>query len=331
MRKYRLPSLSAPKGSTLSQILTDDESVKPMVVRQLYSNGWVTENFVNEVMKQYDAEMAGSNQARSDLQLILGTIGLTLIVAGVVAKNVAVVATVLTGVYSVLGATATAISYLVPYGTIVAGAIVIVAGAIIGISGAIKRKKQKERDKKVAEIGFTTLKDAVKLNDLLLDVENALNQIDSGITIYQFNENVNQQVIIKFDNQLFTITATDMNTTEDFDWKLEVESQDGKTIRQYSSTPNPIVNLFDLENDSMYRWFSSYSGESTVYLYNPSLNLELQEQSNPGKGQEALKNVKQYLPGYYILVSKGDIKKNAHDLQNKLIAILGEKGYAELE
>lgn len=289
-KRLGLPSVTYPETSNLGTLLTQNNGeLLKYIVAKLYHNGYIDDEFIKLVQEQTPP---GSGDAAL---LIVGAIGFT---AGVI------------------GAMAGATALIFPIGTIIVGAALL--GCAIYSSTKRNNENYNKRQSAIKIVNGSTEDGMRQLNLLLDDVQTALKNLQTGLTIFTIKEDKEQQVALNLGGETVIINFKNRYTDgSKVSWYSKVEDMNGDPIDLYNDWC-PVSDIFTLNKiDNL--WFQKNGFE--VYLVNPSLSSSL----NPTDEQQ--ENVKPILTGYSIWVSDGDIKVQLGRIEKAIDDVLLTRGY----
>lgn len=313
LSQYALPNITAPKGATLGQLMADNQDLEVLIVRQLDSAGYISDNFKKEIQDNITRE--GGKAV--GISVAISVVGGIMIAAGVIKLTVATTATISIA-STVMTATITGGASAGPVGLIIAGAAIVIAGLCFGIAKIIQAEKQKTKYRQ----GFDKLKDVEKLEKILTTARNTMRKVDSGVTLYEFAFNEEQQCLIKLGTEIYCVETVRNNTSND-EWIFKVTGINCKLIH-YNPNPMVITDLSCIDNN-MSAWFTNKEGDYIAYLYNPSLNDDINDTD------EKIQNVRKNLTSYYVLVSNGSAEENMSYFYRKLQTTLVEEGFTDVK
>ncbi len=313
--KYGLPSVSSPVGSSLGTLLKDTGQLKETILRTLYDNGYVQDDF----FKALCANVAQLTQSVAIAAAII-SVGLAVSVITAIPAAIAVGVAAATG-GSVLAALAGSCSAVFPVGTIVVAVVAVVAGIAIGIAKYIQWKKKQEKQKKAFKlINGKPDQDAQRLFNLFDDVEMAVNRAKSNLTIYNITGNYEQTVTLNIGGEYYLIVFEKSNVDKSQPWSARVTDLSGNALSSVYHAWCPVAAFTDL-NRNQNLWFKDNSKAYEVYLVNPSLSKEV------NKTQEEMNNAKANLEGYTIWVSKGTIQDNIKAVEDAIEQAIESEGF----
>ena len=334
-------SLGTLKQMSLSEMLygnESDEAMYKMVIQALTDKGYLSRTDVQLAVHVAEAGLLndlGADAAKLGASLC-GLVGI-----GFVAWAIATPLLALAG-----GAAATAA--IVPVGTLIAIAGLFLIGAIALYTVMENQKKEKalrERGFKLfqnskdffdkdgnltiaAEKAELNISEWNRLIALLDNVKNAINSNTSDLTGYTvssgIDDNDEREVAIQVGNRLYYIkfTRDDING-----WQVNVIDENGDELDGSNGRIfNKGINIYDISQCNRYTnaLFIDANQEYEVYLVNASLNPEVND------SDEALNNVKKYLYGTNVLVSKGSIENNMEKIKNTVNNVLTDWGFVDL-
>lgn len=295
-KRLGLPSVTYPETSNLGTLLTQNDEVLKSILQKLYEKGYIDEEFIKLAQEQYPS---------ADTVLLL--LGAVAIVGAAIGLGVA------------LGVGLTVTASIFPVGTLIAGVGLLVAGCCAYIDRCSKEEEEKKKRAKAIKVINNSAEEGIRqLNILLDDVQTALKNLQTGLTIFSIKEDKEQQVALNLGGETVIINFKNRYTDgSKVSWYSKVEDLNGDTIDLYNDWC-PVSDIFTL-NRTDNLWFQKNGFE--VYLVNPSLSSSL----NPT--EEQLENVKPILTGYSIWVSDGDIKVQLARIAKAIDDTLISKGY----
>lgn len=313
--KYGLPSVTSPVGSSLGTLLKDTGQLKETILRTLYDNGYVQDDFFKalcvEVYKLTENALIAT---------AIITVGMTVSIITTIPAAIAITVAATTG-GSVVAALAGSCSAVFPVGTIVVAVVAVVAGIAIGIARYVQWKKKQEKQKKAFKlINGKPDQDAQRLFNLFDDVEMAVNRAKSNLTIYNITGNYAQTVTINIGGEYYLITFEKSNVDKDQVWSATVTDLNGNALTGVYHAWCPVSAFTELDRNQNL-WFKDNSKQYEVYLVNPSLSKEI------NKTQEEMNNAKANLEGYTIWVSKGTIKDNIKAVTDAIEQAIESEGF----
>lgn len=318
-----LPSVTSPKGSNLGTILVNSGVVPENIIRSLYENGYMTPEFL-EKAKDTQAAILGTTIAVAMGTIFVSVVSLGIMTAvGTAVATAAATAAATAGAASVTTSVAAGGAAIFPIGTIVVGSVLAVAAFGLLIHHWVKRAKDKKEEARRREIAFKLVNgsaepDSRRLKTLIDDVVGDLNTLQTNLTIYTINGNYEQQVILNMAGEYYIINFTkQIVSKEHFEWTATVEDMNGTVIDTYPFTP--VSNIGDL-NRNKNLWFRDKSKTFEVYIVNPSLDPEL-------NNQEEILNVKEHLDSYSIWISNGDIQEQIKRVYQTIDNAITSRGY----
>lgn len=300
-KRLGLPSVTYPETSNLGAVLTQNDDLLKYIFKILYEEGYIDDEFVKLAQEQ---QVSGWSIIAASVLLAVGT---------------AVVATAASAAVTA-GIVATAA--LFPVGTIIAGiaaGALMIGGVIFGIKQEIEHNEnKKKRAKAIGIVNGSTEEGVRQLNILADDVQTALKNLQTGLTIFSIKEDREQQVALNLGGETIIINFKNRYTDgSKVSWYSKVEDMNGDTIDLYNDWC-PVSDIFTL-NRTDNLWFQKNGFE--VYLVNPSLSTTL----NPKDEQQ--ENVKTVLTTYSIWVSDGDIKIQLGRIAKAIDDVLISRGY----
>lgn len=317
--KYGLPNVSSPVGSSLGSLLAETGQLKETILRTLYDNGYVMDDFFKalcETIHQLTESVA--------IAAAVISVGLAVAVITAIPAAIAVASVVISGTAtaaSIMGALAGSVSAVFPVGTIVVAAVAVIAGLAIGIVKFVQWKKKQEKQKRAFKlINGSAEQDGQRLINLFDDVEKAINRVKTGLTIYNITGNYEQIVTLNIAGDYYLITFEKNNAIKDKPWSAKVTDLNGNALSSVYHSWGPVSSFLDL-NRNKNLWFKDNSKEYEVYLVNPSLSAEI----NPTADE--MNAAKANLEGYTIWVSKGDIQSNIKTVEDAIEKAIEAEGF----
>lgn len=302
LKELNLPRVTSPLGSSLSTVLSNTGGIEQIVVQSLYNNGYIDNDFAQALIEFVD---------------YVGTF----VLAGLVAAGAIAAISAIAGSTAAALAISGSAAVIFPVGTIVAVAVVAVVAVVSLISSWFNRAKEREKQRKVFKlINGSAEQDAIRLRNLLDDINNAVIGVTTNITIYEIDPkdtNTPQQVMINLGGDYFTIDFQENNTKSEYGWTAQVYDLNDNPVRlQHNWCPQ--TSLADLKrNQNM--WFRS--GQYEVYLINANLNDIV------NSTDEEKKNVAKRLHSYTIWVSYGNVEENAKIIENAINDAIVNEGF----
>lgn len=295
-KRLGLPSVTYPETSNLGTLLTQNDELLKSILQKLYEKGYIDDEFIKLAQDQYPT---------ADTVLLL--LGAVAIVGAAVGLGVALA----------VGLTVTASIF--PVGTLIAGAGLLVAGCCAYLDRCAKEDEEKKKRAKAIKVINDSAEEGIRqLNLLLDDVQTALKNLQTGLTIFIIKEDKEQQVALNLGGETVIINFKNRYTDgSKVSWYSKVEDMNGDTINLYNDWC-PVSDIFTL-NRTDNLWFQKNGFE--VYLVNPSLSPSI------NSTEEELENVKPILTGYSIWVSDGDIKVQLARIAKAIDDTLISKGY----
>lgn len=316
-RDLGLPYVTSPMGSTLGTVLADTGQLEQTILRTLYDNGYVENDFLRVLCSDIPAFVESAKIAAA----IIG-VGLAVSVITTIPAAIAVAGAIATG-GSVLGALAGSVSAIFPVGTIVVAAVAVLAGIAIGIKKLIEYKKKQEKQKKAFKLikGDPT-HHTERLLNLFDDIEIAVNKVKTNLLIYNINENKRQTVTLNLGGEYYLIEFDQNNAIAGESWGAKVTDMSGVALETVRHTWCPVSNFCALDRNNNL-WFKDRSKQYEVYLVNPSLTEDINPKS------EGMTNARNDLTSYSIWVSKGDIKKEIKKVENAIEKAIEARGFGD--
>ena len=295
-----LPKVTSPVGSSLGTLLADTGKLPEIIIRALWDNGYIDQPFFQALAEVADTVVGLVIGAAI---LVVGLKVAAITATGAIISVAGVVAAGSANAASILGAVAGSVSPVFPVGTIVVAVVAVVAAiafAVWSIFNAAEKIRQQEKRRRAFKlVNGSPEQDGIRLKNLIDDIEIAVNNIKTSITIYSISGEYEQQVILNMGGDYYIINFVKNNVGE-YAWTATVEDLDGNPIDTVQHSWCPVANFTDL-NRNQNLWFKDKSKQYEVYLVNPSLS------NLANKTAEEVKNAKSKLEGYSIWVSKGDI------------------------
>lgn len=313
--EYGLPHVTSPVGSSLGTLLKDTGQLKETILRTLYDNGYVEDDF-------FKALCENVNQLTQSVAIAAAiiTVGLAVAVITTIPAAIAVAAAVATG-GSVIAALAGSVSAVFPVGTIVVAVVAVLAGIAIGVAKYIQWRKKQEKQKKAFKlINGKVDQDAQRLFHLFDDIEMAVNRAKTNLTIYNISGNYRQTVTINIAGEYYLITFDEDNATDKNKWGAIVTDLNNTALDSVYHKWCPVAAFTDLDRNKNL-WFKDKTKEYEVYLVNPSLSKEV------NKTQEEMDNAKANLEGYSIWVSKGNVQDQIKIIEDAIEEAIEDEGF----
>lgn len=301
--RYGYPSVTQPKGSSLGTILADTNQLKEIVIKALYENGFIENDFVEYLLVTLSATIIGSTTG-----YILVATAFAL---GKIAKTALVGLKGLEFIKALGGVVVTG-------GVIIKIAAIVLAVIGLAIWGIIERLKKQDKQKKVFSlVNGTAEQELARLDNLLDDIEVRVNKVKTNLIIYQINGNYEQQVLININGYYYTINFRKNSATQN--WYAEVLDMEGNPLKTVKRDWPVVTKITDI-NRNINLWFKDLDLEYEVYLVNPSLNQEIND-------SETIEQARQNLETYSIWVSKGNIQENISQVTNAIENAIEEEGF----
>ena len=280
--------------------IADISKLPEIIIQALWDNGYIEQPFFQALAEVADA-IVGLTIAAAILAVGLRVAAIIATKAIIAVANVVMAGSVTAA--KILGTVAGSTSAIFPVGTIVVAVVAVVAAiafAIWSFFNIAERHRQQEKRRKAFKlINGSPEQDGIRLKNLIDDIEVALNNVKTSITIYSISGEYEQQVILNMGGDYYIINFVKNNVGE-YAWTATVEDLDGNPLDTVQHSWCPVANFTDL-NRNQNLWFKDKSKQYEVYLVNPSLS------DLANKTAEEVKNAKSKLEGYSIWVSKGDI------------------------
>lgn len=312
-----LPYVTSPVGSSLGTVLAETGQMKQIILRTLYDNGYIANDFFKQLCQNIDQFVKAAATAAAII-----SVGLAVSIITTIPAAIAVAAAAATG-GSILGALAGSVSAVFPVGTIVVAAVAVLAGIAIGIKKLIDYKKKQEKQKKAFKlVNGSAEKHTQRLLNLFDDVEKAVNKAKTNLLIYNINENKRQTVTLNLGGEYYLIEFDKDNATKGESWGAKVTDMSGIALETVRHPWCPVSNFCSLNRNNNL-WFKDKSKEYEVYLVNPSLTKDI------NSDKEKIENAKKDLTGYSIWVSKGDIRKQIKKVEDAIEKAIESRGFGE--
>ena len=310
-----LPHVSSPVGSSLGSLLADTGQLKETILRTLYDNGYVMDDFFKAL-----CETVHQLFKSAAITVAIISVGLAVSIITAIPAAIAVAAAAATG-GSILAALAGSVSAVFPVGTIVVAVVAVLAGIAIGIYNLVKYVKKQEKQKKAFKlINGKPDQDAERLVNLFEDIEKEINKVKTGLTIYGINGNYRQTVTLNIGGEYYLIEFDKDNAAPGDVWGATVTDMEGNALSTVRHAWCPVSSFTDL-NRNTNLWFKDHSLEYDVYLVNPSLSSAINDT------QEKINNAKANLESYSIWVSKGDVQEHIKKVEDAIEKAIESEGF----
>lgn len=307
-RDLGLPSVYQPSSSSLGSVLNEVGQLAELVTLALYNNGYIEDDFINALAKTF----ANSNYWVYKAVCVVA--------AAITAASITAIASA-GGVTAALGASV-ATGSIFPVGTAVIAGLALTALCVNGIIALCKAIDKRSKQKLIFSLtnGELAPNDA-RLVNLLEDVQVAVNNIDSGITVYTISQNKDQKVVLNIGGQYYQLEFTRNTTSTESMWNRKVTLLDGSQPAHIKNANWSIVSNISELNENLNCWFKDESLNYQVYMVNPSFD------PNFNNTDEEIKFTKDDLTSYTIWVSQGDIQNNIRKITDAITEALESKGY----
>lgn len=304
------PEVYMPEAQSLTQALTggDNNVIVQAIMKRLVDEGYIDDDNVTFI------KLRGE-----DFWKCFGAAYATV---GVVAIAVGAIIGIVTSAAAAAAITGSA-ALIFPVGTII-----VIAAAAVGacIWTAITINKNKK--KRNALYGsYNLIKDTSKdvnednINKDNLNKVNALiekateilaTKLSNTVTLYTLSsgtdDNNNRTICLTIGDSIYYFQATKNND----DWQFElIQKSDTGTQTVVSRETASVSDLWSATQDKAL--FLDYSNNIEVYVINPSLSTSYNNTA------EAQQEVKKYLCGYYLLISKGKFESTMKDLNDTIL------------
>ena len=314
-----LPNVTSPVGSSLGSILVETGQLKQTILRTLYDNGYIMDDFFKALCEVVYQLFKSASIAVAVISVGLAVAVITAIPAAIAVAAAATATGATAG--SILAALAGSCSAVFPVGTIVVAVVAVVAGIAIGIYNLVKWVKKQEKQKKAFKlINGKPDQDAERLISLFEDIERAVNRVNTNLVVYNINGNYRQIVTINIGGEYYLIEFDKNNVDDDTSWGAKVSNMDGEPLQSVRHSWCPVSSFCDLSRNNNL-WFTDNSKEYEVYLVNPSLA------DSVNKTQAEIDAAKANLEGYSIWVSKGDIQTQIEKVQKAIENAIEAEGF----
>lgn len=310
-----LPYVTSPVGSSLGTILKDSGKLDETIIRTLYDNGYINDDWFREVCETADQIFKSIKLAATII-----SVGLAVAIITTIPAAIAVGVAAATGT-SIVAALAGSVSAIFPVGTIVVAAAAVIAGIVIGITSFFNWRKKREKQKRAFKLIKGDAKpDAERLKNLLEDIEIAVNRVKSGLTIYNITGNKPQKVTLNIGGEYYLIEFKQNNGEEGEPWSADVTDFEGIALENLHHSWSPVTSFLELDRN-VNLWFRDKSLQYEVYLVNTSLSQEINDTP------EKLEAAKKILEGYTIWVSKGNIKDQIKKVEDAIEKAIEDEGF----
>lgn len=352
-----LPSIYLPEARSLGQVMVQenlaDGEVSPyvkIVLQSLIQNGYIQ----NGVVRFLAA--AGTNAVAIMVGML--QVSLVAVIGAIVATAVVIGAVIgLSAILTAVGASAAAMTAIFPVGTIVGAAIGAIVGVIALVAHLINKNKEKAKQKKMFKLvqnldhyidknGYLddaklaqALKDGSvkasveeldRLQKFLSDIKNQILNITDNCAFYSLSsgpdDNNEREVVLNIGNTPYYITFY-KTPGQGYGWNASVKTPGASGDVELDGTNGEMLNRFcpvstfeemDVYTNCMFR---DATRQYEVYLYNPSLNPEV------NRSTTAMRNAATYLSSYQLVVSRGHIKDNVNKIYEAINNAIIEGGY----
>lgn len=300
-------SIEQPAAKSLGTLLFEAGDLPKAITDTLYKNGYIKNDWLRAV---------------AELGVATGIVTQVLIVCAVAAgvAAVAILATVKIGT-----AIITATSAVVPVGTIIAAAVVVTTAIIVGIVAIFNHNKKKQKEAVAFKlINGSPEQDLNRYQNFMDAVESAVNKAGSQITVYSFTSDDEQELCVPIGGNYYYITITKISESPYFKADIRVNgfNEDGDQIKNMRRNWAPVCNFMDL-NENVNMWFKDESKEYQVYLVNPNLNDEI----NNDDGSKTV--LRKKLSSYSIWICKGSIKEQINKIQKAINDTISAHNFAK--
>lgn len=308
-----LPKVTSPVGSSLGTVLADTGQLTQVILRTLYDNGYINDDWFTLVCEGY-------GEIIKDMVIASAVVAVGLAVAVITAVPAAIAAAAAPAGMT-LAALAGSVSILFPVGTVILAVGAVIAGFAIGISNFLKWKEKKKKQ----TLAFKLVNgkpdaDWERMQNLLDDIKVAVNQAKSNLTIYSISGNKEQVVVLNIGGEYYQISFSKNNATDGQEWGAKVTDLDNDPVSGIRHAWCPVSSFNDL-NRNQNLWFRDKTGQFEVYLVNPSLSAEI------NKTDEEMEAAKANLEGYSIWVSKGDITQQVDKVEKAIEKAIEAEGF----
>ena len=293
-----LPSLRTPQANSIGTLLFSTGELPTYIIQTLLENGYMENEFLQWVSERWEN---------------LGVLGITVTAIGIglgIVTGITLAASAKVAAVSV-GIIAKSSVLIFPVGTIIAGVAVVAAGLFFGIKAIIKNNEENEK-KKLAFTAANAETDCLRLQNLIDDVETALNSCGANLKIYTLSDD-DQSICMAIGGNYYYLTFTKMNEEPYWNVDIRVNSDDenGSNITNRKGG-FPVVTNYNELNENVNMWFKDETKQYEVYLVNPSLSDEA------NRTDEEKKVLKQTLSSYTIWVSQGHIRQSTSKINSAI-------------
>lgn len=345
-----LPNIFYPSAKSIGQILIEEsatDGISPyakIVLQSLIKNG-----YIENAIARY-CYLAGTSMRATALGLMQSIVVEAI---GAIAA-IAITTSIVTGLATagIISATA-ATSAIFPVGTIIGASIGFVLGIALIVHNVNNKKRELAKKEKmfnlVDNIGkyinnngvldeSSVLADSsVKINQDELDrlyyfltkVKNIILDTTDNCQVYQLStgpeDNNDREVVIVIGGNPYYIKFI-KDPTSNYGWQTQVLTPGAVDDIPLDGSNGTLMNGFlpvaslDEMDINVNCFFRDVTRKYEVYLYNPSLNSEV-------NNQEEVENAKQYLSGYQLIVSYGHIKENVDKIYKAINDEIVNGGY----
>lgn len=283
------PSLYSPQANSIGTLLYSTGELPTYIIQSLYENGYIENDFL-----RWCAERGG-DWAILNITLASIAVGLGLVTAAgvAIAGKVAAVS---------VGIIAKASVAIFPVGTIIAGVAVVGVGLFLGIKAIIDKNKA-DAKKKLAFTAANGEQDLLRLQNLIDDVEIALNNCGANLSIYTLSDDA-QSVCLPIAGHYYYLVFNKMSQAPywNVDIRVDSDEEDGNNISNRKSDWCCVTNFNEL-NENVNMWFKDETKLYEVYLVNPSLS----DEANHTEAEK--EEIAKMLSSYTIWVSYGHVRQ----------------------
>ena len=296
-----LPNLMYPKAQSIGTAMFESGKLPEYIIKVLKDHGYITNEFF-----KWCADTG------EDIGIIMKTVIVIGIAAGIIVGAVAVTAAIggIAATASALGSAA----LIFPVGTIVAAAAAGIIATVAGIAAIINHHEKEQKKKLAFDAANGKGPESMRrLQNLIFDVEKAVNKMSGNITIYNFSSDEDQTVCISIGGRYYFLTITSLNSYPY--WKADIrvnsDGEEGTPISHRFSEWDPCTNILEL-NQNVNMWFIDEDRTYEVYLVNPALGDEY------NKDEASKTTIRKKLTQYSIWVSKGHIREQIEKISDTI-------------
>lgn len=340
-----LPNINEPNPRSIGTLLLEqcpDELVNAIVnllhKRKYFSKQWLKvfkETYqVNEGLidlSAADGKLKGNGKAGGAGDFWAGVGSINAIIASIGAAVAAIIGISVGIAGGAIGATAlAALGAVFPVGTVIA----VIAAAAIGIAAAIvairkRADRRKKRDYLIGANGDGVETGLRRIQYLVNNVASKVNEHISGLSIYGFEKDEDQEVILSIGGAYFYFKIIKIAVEPYF--KIVVKSTDTSFHKgeEYSLDWKYCTGVNDADIDNrLFLYDSKAGGMHDIYLMNVALS-ETALEAGLNQSEEEQNNVRKNLTSYSIWVTNESLNKLNKKIEDAVEAGLDELGYTK--